>query len=232
MNFSSCGFDLFHQRRKFLTVAAACKYGETFGSKFLGDLAADKVAGADHSHGRVSFGQDSLLLRVLMRGGDVSAARGFKSIRLLRVVADQPTDQIPRLAVPALEIQLGVHLVVGLAGVHHNSRASDFTRSPAPLPEWQISLPRGDLFAVVCRDKTTPARLCIPDGLFCLLLVAGKPFNPFTPCGTVITQPGIFKRVGVGFFRSPGRYRRWIFSIGTFSRRTSCPAFTFRGHQQ
>ena len=42
-------------------IAASGEYGEALGSKFLGDFAADIIAGADNSHGRVSFGQDCLL---------------------------------------------------------------------------------------------------------------------------------------------------------------------------
>ena len=42
------GLDLLDQRRELVAVAAAGEDGEAFGGELLGDLAADKIAGADH----------------------------------------------------------------------------------------------------------------------------------------------------------------------------------------
>ena len=54
-----------------------------------------------------------------------------------------------------------------------------------------------NLFAIISGDKTAPALLRRPDSLFCLLLVACKPFNPFTACGSVVRLVSLFECVGV-----------------------------------
>ncbi len=49
--------DLLDQRRELLSLATTDENAKTFRCKFLGDLTADKVPGADNGHGRVSFFQ-------------------------------------------------------------------------------------------------------------------------------------------------------------------------------
>ncbi len=52
--------DFLDQRGKLLSLTASDKNRETFGRKFLGDLSADKVTGADNGYGRVSLFQGFL----------------------------------------------------------------------------------------------------------------------------------------------------------------------------
>ena len=52
---SAGGLDLLHQRLELGAVAPAGEHGKAFGGEFLGDLAADVIAGADHRDGCVAF---------------------------------------------------------------------------------------------------------------------------------------------------------------------------------
>jgi hypothetical protein len=61
-------FNVLHQRLEFGAVAAACEHGEPLGGKFLGDLGADKVAGADHRDGSVSLLHSMCSNLVIARG--------------------------------------------------------------------------------------------------------------------------------------------------------------------
>jgi hypothetical protein len=80
-----------------------------------------------------------------------------------------------------------------------------------------------NLFPIVSRNKAAPSFLRIPDRLFCLLLVGCQPFNPFTPRRTVIINHASFSASAWAFpFGCP--LNTVAFSIGIFSRRTSCPA--------
>ena len=53
--------DLLDQRRELVAVAPPDEDGKAFGRKFLGDLAADKVARADYGRGCISRRHDHLL---------------------------------------------------------------------------------------------------------------------------------------------------------------------------
>src|SRR6202030_3581930 len=59
VDLAACGFNVLDQWRELVAVAAAGKDREPFGGKFLGDFAADIVAGADDSYGLVSLLQGS-----------------------------------------------------------------------------------------------------------------------------------------------------------------------------
>ena len=55
MDLATGGFDLLDQRLQLGAVTTAGEDGETFRSEFLGNLAADVIAGADYSHCPVSL---------------------------------------------------------------------------------------------------------------------------------------------------------------------------------
>src|ERR1700722_12803329 len=59
-HFAARRLDFPNKRRELLALAASDKDGETFGREFPGDLAADKVSGADNGHGGVSLFQGLL----------------------------------------------------------------------------------------------------------------------------------------------------------------------------
>ena len=56
-HFAARRLDFLDQRRELLALTAPDEDRETLGRKFLGDLAADKVSGADNGYGCVSFFQ-------------------------------------------------------------------------------------------------------------------------------------------------------------------------------
>src|SRR4029077_17012698 len=64
VNLAAEGLDLLDQRLQLGAVAASGENRKTFGSKFLGDLAADEVAGPDDRYGRVSLLQGTSPARV------------------------------------------------------------------------------------------------------------------------------------------------------------------------
>jgi hypothetical protein len=55
MDLAAGRLDLLDQGLELGAIAAARKDRKALGSEFLGDLAADVVAGADHRHGPVSL---------------------------------------------------------------------------------------------------------------------------------------------------------------------------------
>ena len=63
MDLAALGLDVLYQRLELGAVAAPCEDREPFGRKFLGNLAANIVAGTDDCRGRLSLLQGPLLIR-------------------------------------------------------------------------------------------------------------------------------------------------------------------------
>src|SRR5216684_2571890 len=64
MDLAAASLDVLDQRRELVAVAPAGEYRKAFCSEFFGDLAADKVAGTNEGHGRVSLLHNVLRPRV------------------------------------------------------------------------------------------------------------------------------------------------------------------------
>ena len=103
---SARGLDLLDQRFELGAVAPAGEHGEAFGGEFLGDLAADIIAGADHGDGCVAFLHCDLRLSSSLRGAkrrsnpDSLRARSglLASLAMTAIISPRP---FPRLRATA-----------------------------------------------------------------------------------------------------------------------------------